>query len=209
MQKLITAINTPVLFDASVLLVGIEKQAGDLNYSFENMQAAYLDAVLNEFKCILIHQQVWEELSEDRQNYISPQIGKNVEIVKEGKLYGNDPLYTTMFNQIADHDLFRYQRLQSKDKGDVFTLAYAVYYGIPFVSTRDGSMLAAIEELSSLDSVSVIGFEDLLVLGYINTKSKDVEKRLAALYKRYCTPAIKKQLIPSTFKKYLEICRRK
>lgn len=207
MQKLLTAKNKPILFDSSVLLVGVEMQVQDSNYSFGKMQEAYLDAVFKEFKHIKIHKQVWEELGEDRKNYISSKIGINVEVVNEGRLYGNDPLYTTIFNQIADHDLFRYKRLQSKDKGDVFTLAYAAYYEIPFVSTRDGSMLIVMEELPQLGSVEAIGFEDLLLLGYINTSSKEISKRLASLYKRYCTPAIKRGIIPPTFKQYLQDSR--
>ena len=50
MRKLLIAKNKPILFDSSVLLVGVEMQVQDSNYSFGKMQEAYLDAVFKEFK---------------------------------------------------------------------------------------------------------------------------------------------------------------
>lgn len=204
MQRLITARDQAVLFDASVLLAGIERQGSDPNYSFTNMKTAYLEATFNHFQCIKIHEKVWEELSEDRRNFIQTSFNAKVEIVGEGNLYGLDPLYTTIFNDIADHDLFRYKRMLRKDRGDVFTLAYAAYYGVPFVSTRDTSMLMVMQELSCLQTVNAIGFEYLLVLGYLNNgTNRELDKRLSALYKQYCSPAIKRELLPSTFNQFI------
>ncbi|MDD4690559.1 MAG: hypothetical protein PHE51_12565 [Eubacteriales bacterium] len=205
MKKLIDARDQAVIFDTSVLLAGIERQGSDPRYSFSNMKGAYLEATFNHFQYIKIHEEVWKELSEDRRDFIQSGYNNKLEIVSEGNLYGFDPQYTTIFNDIAGYDLFRYKRMQKENRGDIFTLAYAAYYGVPFVSTRDTSMLMVMQELPCLMNVSSIGFEYLLVLGCLNNQTnRELDKRLAALYKLYCYPAIKQGLIPPTFNKFME-----
>ena len=45
-------------------------------------------------------------------------------------LYGTDPKYTTIFNNIARHELVKYERGRSKNRGEVFSLAYAAYHNM-------------------------------------------------------------------------------
>lgn len=194
--------SQPILFDASVLLVGIDKY--DDKYSFDKMKLLYMEAVFNYFQEILIHETVMDELDESRNDFINKYVGYNVQIVSEGDLYGTDGHYTTIFNQIADFDLFKYKRHQKRDKGDVFSLAYAAYQGIPFISARDGSIIKAVEELSYLANVEVCGFEHLLLLGFLKNDSKEFTKSYKSIYKSYCTPAIKSGLIPKTFNEFVK-----
>lgn len=105
---------SPILLDASVLLVGIDKN--DRNYSFERMKELYLAEIFRSFRNILIHETVFDELDEDRKDFINYFVGNNVEIVSEEGLYGRDPKYTEIFNEIASFDLFKYERLQKRDK---------------------------------------------------------------------------------------------
>ncbi|SHI73436.1 hypothetical protein SAMN05444373_10083 [Thermoclostridium caenicola] len=70
------------------------------------MKLSYLVPMLEYLSNIKIHEYVFEELDEERKNLISIYIEKNVEIVSEDNLYGKDPLYTTIFNKIATHELF-------------------------------------------------------------------------------------------------------
>src|SRR5699024_4587565 len=118
--------NQPILLDASVLLVGVEKS--DENYRFENIQSLYMDAIFNYFRDILIHEAVMEELNEERRIYVESYTGKSVTIVTEENLYGRDPHYTNIFNTIAGFDLFKYVRPSPRDKGDVFSLTYAAFH---------------------------------------------------------------------------------
>lgn len=194
--------SVPILLDASVLLVGVDKD--DNSFSFKSMKELYIAELFNYFDRILIHDTVLEELDSVRKDFIGLYLGKNVEIVSEEDMYGNDPLYTTIFNEVANFDLFKYQRLQKKDKGDVFSLAYAAYHNIPFISARDGSVIKAVEEMSSLKNVEICGFEHLLLLGYLNnTPDKELAKRYKSIYKSHCTPAIKLGKIPKTFSEFI------
>jgi len=135
MRKLKESKASPVMLDACVLMVGINKQNSDVNYSFENMKRTHLKPLFDYYEDIKIHEIVLSELDDARRNFIKEYIGKNVEIVGEGSLYGKDPIYTSIFNSIASHDLFNYRRGESRNKGDVYSLAYAAYNSIPFFST--------------------------------------------------------------------------
>lgn len=206
MQILTTSRHQPVLLDASTLMVGVHKQKIDNDFCFDNMKCIYLDALFNYFQDILIHETVWEELDKDRRDYITSDfLEKNVKIVRENDLYQSDPRYNVLFNTIAAFDLFRYRRMEKRNKGDVFSLAYAAHHNIPFLSTRDGSIIKAIEEIPSLSLVDVIGFEQILLLGYIQPNHGQPMKRFRSLYKSQCSPAINSKLIPDTFADFLRI----
>lgn len=205
MRKLIGSKASPILLDACVLMVGINKQNTDANYSFENMKRTYLKSLFDYFEDIKIHEIVFSELDNARRDFIKAYVGKNVEIVGEGGLYGKDPIYTGVFNSIAAHDLFNYRRGESRNKGDVYSLAYAAYYSIPFFSTRDGSIMRILEELPGLENVDLLGFEYILTIAYLyGERDKNVYTALKALYKYACLPAIKYGKIPPTFVEFLK-----
>ena len=144
MNKLATVRSSSVILDACVLMAGINKQSVDNNYSYENMRDSHLQPLFVCLQDIKIHEFVMRELDPKRQDFVKQYIGKNVEVVTESDLYGKDPLYTTLFNSIAGHELFNYKRGESTNRGEVFTLAYAAFHNIPYFSTRDTS--AIIEE---------------------------------------------------------------
>jgi hypothetical protein len=194
--------SQPLLLDASVLLVGVEKN--EPNYSFSVMKELYLEALFHYFDKLLIHETVWNELDDSRKDFIDQFIGRNVAIVTEENLYGRDPIYTDIFNTIANFDLFKYRRGQTRNKGDVYSLAYAAYHKIPFISTRDGSIIKALEEINYLkNNVKLLGFEHILLLGFLNNNTQP-PKRYKSIYKTYCTPAIKSGLIPETFTSFVK-----
>ena len=97
--------NRPILFDANIFMVGISERATDKKYSFEC------------FTDIYIHDEVYKELDNDARAFVDAYKGKNVTIAAEGGLYGTDPKYTTILNRIAEHELVRYVRGRSKDRG--------------------------------------------------------------------------------------------
>ena len=167
MRKLKESKASPIMLDACVLMVGIHNQNSDANYSFENMKRTHLKPLFDYFENIKIHEIVFSEIDEARRNFINEYIGKNVEIVDEANLYGKDPVYTNIFNTIASHDLFNYKRGESRNKGDVYSLAYAAHLGIPFFSTRDGSIMKIIEEIPQLKDVELIGFEYILTVAFL------------------------------------------
>jgi len=119
MKKLINAKASPIMLDACVLMVGINRQSSDSNFSFESMRQTYLASLFDYFKNIKIHEIVFNELDDARRSFINSYKDKNVEIVSEDNLYGKDPIYTNIFNCIASHDLFNYRRGES-----VFSIPY-------------------------------------------------------------------------------------
>ena len=121
-------LNKPILFDANIFMVGISERTSDKNCSFENIKRLYIKPLFESFTDIYIHEEVYKELDEESRNFVDSYIGKNITIVKEDGLYGKDPKYTTIFNNISKHELVNYERGRSKDRGEVYSLAYAAHY---------------------------------------------------------------------------------
>lgn len=211
LQILADAKTNKIILDANILMCGADCVM-DTNYSFIKMKECYLDSIFTYFNDILIHEAVWLELGEERRNFIHPFIGHNVTIVGENGLYTADPHYNTIFNAVAGYDLFDYRRgigndiklMPSKDRGEVFTLAYAAHFGVPFCSSRDGSVISAVHEVKILENVKLIGMEYCLLLGYVQNRDKaEVKTRIKSIYKKYCHPAILKGTVPPKFSEFL------
>lgn len=109
-------LKKPVLFDANIFMVGISDRVSDKNCSFENMKQLYIKPLFESFTDIYIHEEIYKELDADARSFVDSYIGKNVTVVSEGNLYGTDPQYTTIFNNIAKHELVKYERGRSKDR---------------------------------------------------------------------------------------------
>ncbi len=205
--------NSKIMFDANILLCGAERSEPE--YSFSCMKECYLSHVFSYFDDILMHEAVYHEVivnNEEREEFLSNYLGKNLTIVSEGSLYNHDPIYNNIFNAIAKYDLFDYERRsmmfidnQSKHRGEVFSLAYAAYNKIPFFSTRDGAVNSAIRELKELKDIELVGFEYCLLIGYLNNEGDPIiRKRIKSLYKTYCAPEINRGSIPCKFAELLE-----
>lgn len=69
------------------------------------MKQLYIKPLFESFTDIYIHNEVYKELDNDARAFVDTYIGKNVTFVDEGSLYGIDPRYTTIFNNIARHEL--------------------------------------------------------------------------------------------------------
>lgn len=196
------------MFDANILMCGIERSEAE--YSFECMKECYLNHIFSYFEDILIHEAVFYEISEDRKEFLNKFIGKNLTIVGEGDIYNHNPIYNSIFNTIAKYDLFDYERSSiafkdnpSKNRGEVFSLAYAAYHKTQFFSSRDGSANSAVRELNKLKNIYLVGFEYCLLIGYLNNQgSSIIKRRIKSLYKTYCAPEIKRGLIPDSFSEF-------
>ena len=107
-------LNKPVLFDANIFMVGISDRIADKNCLFENMKQLYIKPLFESFTDIYIHIEVYKELDDEARTFVDTYKGKNVTIVDENGLYGTDPKYATIFNNIAGHELVKYVRGRSK-----------------------------------------------------------------------------------------------
>lgn len=85
----------------------------------------------------------------------------------------------------------------------MFSLSYAAYHRILFISARDQTIIKATEELDYLKDVEVCGFEYLLLQGFLRNENKNLNKTYKAVYKSYCIPAIKSGIIPRTFSEFV------
>lgn len=199
-------LNKPILFDANIFMVGIEDRTSNSNCSFENMKQLYIQPLFESFTCIYIHNEVYKELDDESRAFMNTYIGKTVTIVDEEGLYGKDPKYTTIFNNIARHELVNYERGRAKDRGEVYSLAYATYHNMNYFCSKEIMVDIVAYELEDLKEVDIVTFDIIVLAAYIyyakqNDKSKS--KGLKAIYKRYCADVIKRHRLPKTLSEYI------
>lgn len=199
-------LNKPILFDANIFMVGIEDRYSNPQYSFENMKLLYIQPLFECFTDIYIHNEVYQELDDDARQLVDTYVGKNVTIVDENGLYGKDPKYTTIFNNISSHELVNYKRGRSKDRGEVYSLAYAAYHNINYFCSREIMVDIVAGELEDLKDVDIITFDIIVLSAYIYYAHKNDNtngKALKAIYKRYCADVIKRHGLPKTLGEYI------
>lgn len=196
------------MLDANILMVGIEKRLTDANCSFENMKTLYIEPLFKSFKHIVIHKMVYEELDEKCKQLVDSYL--NVTIVEEGDLYGKDPQYTTIFNNIANHNRVNYNRLNSKNKGEIYSLAYASFYKINCFSSKEIMVDLIADELEELQDIEIITFDVIVLLAliyHVENGCTQHNKALKSLYKRFCEDVIKRNKLPTTLSEYLIACK--
>lgn len=199
-------LNKPVLFDANIFMVGIEERSSNDNCSFENMKKLYIQPLFESFTDIYVHKEVYDELDDEARAFVDMYKGKNVTIVDEGGLYGTDPLYTTIFNNIAGHELVNYVRGRSKNRGEVYSLAYAAYHNMNYFCSKEIMVDNVAHELDDLKDIDVITFDIIVLLAYIYYARKNDSsnsKGLKSVYKRYCADVIKRHGLPKTLNEYV------
>lgn len=199
--------NKPVLFDANIFMVGISDRISDKNCSFENMKKMFIEPLLESFTDIYIHEEVYKELDEESRSFVDTYLGRNVTLVSEGDLYGRDPKYTTIFNNIATHELVNYVRGQSKDCGEVYSLAYAAYHNMNYFCSKEIMVDNVAHELEDLKDVDIITFDIILLAAYVyyaERSDNSNSKGLKSMYKKYCADVIKRHRLPATLGEYIK-----
>lgn len=199
--------NKPILFDANIFMVGISDRISDKNCSFENMKKMFIEPLLESFTDIYIHEEVYRELDEESRSYVDTYLGRNVTLVGEGDLYGRDPKYTSIFNNIANHELVNYVRGQSKDCGEVYSLAYAAYHNMNYFCSKEIMVDNVAHELEDLKDVDIITFDIILLSAYVYYAKKadnSNSKGLKSMYKKYCADVIKRHKLPTTLAEYIK-----
>lgn len=200
-------LNRPILFDANIFMVGISDRTSDKNCSFENMTQLYIKPLFESFTDIYIHEEVYKELDEEAKGFIDNYKDKNVTIVTEGALYGTDPKYTTIFNNIAKHELVNYVRGCSKDRGEVYSLAYAAYHNMNYFCSKEIMVDNVARELEDLKDIDIITFDIIILQAYVYYAQKNDNsnsKGLKAIYKKYCADVIKRHGLPATLGEYIK-----
>lgn len=200
-------LNRPILFDANIFMVGISERGSDKNYSFENMKQLYIRPLFESFTDIYIHNEVYKELDDEARAFVDTYKGRNVTLVDEGGLYGSDPKYTTIFNNIAKHELVKYVRGRSKDRGEVYSLAYAAYYNMNYFCSKEIMVDNVAHELEDLKNVDIITFDIVLLSAYVyyaKQNNNSYSKGLKSVYKKYCADVIKRHGLPQTLGDYIK-----
>ncbi len=203
-------LKKPIMIDANIFMVGIENRHCDSNFSFNKIKELYIIPLLESFSNIIIHKMVYDELDNDCKNLIDQS--ENVSIVSEDDLYGKDPQYTTIFNKISGHERLRYSRNSSKDRGEVYSLAYAAFYEINFFSSKEIMVDQIAKEIEELQNITIITFDIILLRAWIyhnleNIPQKSINKALKSIYKRHCEDVIKRHKLPATFSGYILACQ--
>ena len=194
--------DAPILFDACIFMVGIDKRQNDL-YSLQNMRKNWMDAVLSYFENILLHKVAYGELDVDTRKVIDEHIGKNITIVNDDDLMDSDPEFMRIFNEIHDHPLMYAPYSTTKNQGEVHSLAYACYHNIPYFSSKDTDACDVCNEIEELNTITIIGFETLLAIAYQVVDSVEIKKALKSNYKEFCGPKIRQKAIPATLGEFI------
>lgn len=200
-------IKKPILFDANIFMVGISERNSDKKYSFENMKQLYITPLFESFTDIYIHEEVYKELDDEARRFVDGYKGKNVTVVGEGGLYGRDPKYTVIFNNIASHELVNYKRGSSKDRGEVYSLAYAAYYDMNYFCSKEIMVDNVAKELEDLKDVDIITFDIIILQAFVyyaQKNDKSNSKGLKSIYKKYCADVIKRHGLPATLSEYIK-----
>ncbi len=182
-------LKKPILFDANIFMVGISERTSDKNCSFESMKRLYIKPLFESFTDIYVHEEVYKEL------------------VTENGLYGTDPKYTTIFNNISRHELVRYERGCSKDRGEVYSMAYAAYYNINYFCSKEIMVDNVARELEDLKDIDIITFDIIILQAFVyyaQQNDKSNSKGLKAIYKKYCADVIKRHGLPATLSEYIK-----
>ncbi|MBO4858957.1 MAG: hypothetical protein J5527_10635 [Treponema sp.] len=195
--------DSPIIIDTCIFMVGIEKRHTDSAYSLDSMKKNWMNDVLSYFENIKLHEVVYGELDSDTKKIIDEHIGTNVEIVSDKDLFDSDPEFMRIFNEIHDHELMYAPFSKTKNQGEVHSLAYACYYGIPYFSSKDSDACDVCNEIEDLKDIMVIGFEMILGIAYKAGGNKEKRKALKSLYKEFCAPKIRQGVIPKTLAEYL------
>ena len=178
-------LNKPILFDANIFMVGISERTSDKNCSFESMKRLYIKPLFESFTDIYVHEEVYNELDEEARDFVDSYKGKNVTIVTENGLYGTDPKYTTIFNNISKHELVRYERGCSKE-----------------IMVDNVA-----KELEDLKDIDIITFDIIILQAFVyyaQQSDKSNSKGLKAIYKKYCADVIKRHGLPATLSEYIK-----
>ena len=125
----------------------------------------------------------------------------------ENSLYGVDPAYTEIFNSIADNEYVRYERGRSKDRGEVYSLAYAAYHGINYFCSKEIMADLISEDIAVLSDIDIITFDIILLNAFVyhaQHHNSSVMKGLKALYENQCADVIKRHKLPATLREYIE-----
>lgn len=63
-------LQQPIMFDANIFMVGIEKRTSGFDCSFENMKQLYMMPLFDSFRQIMIHEMVYKELDGESRNFM-------------------------------------------------------------------------------------------------------------------------------------------
>lgn len=176
--------ESPIIIDTCIFMVGIEKRQTNPEYSLENMKKNWMNDVLSYFENIKLHEVVYKELDSDTKKIIDEHSGKNIEIVSDKDLFDNDPEFMRIFNEIHDHPLMYAPFSKTKNQGEVHSLAYACYYGIPYFSSKDSDACDVCNEIEDLKDIIVVGFETVLGIAYKSGGNKEKRKSAKSLIQR-------------------------
>ena len=101
----------------------------------------------------------------------------------------------------------KYTRGQSKDRGEVYSLAYAAYHNMNYFCSKEIMVDNVARELEDLKDVDIINFDIIILSAYVYYAKKNDNsnsKGLKALYKKYCADVIKRHGLPATLSDYIK-----
>ena len=97
-------------------------------------------------------------------------------------------MYTPL-KKTALHDLLNYERGRSKDRGEVYSLAYAAYHNMNYFCSKEIMVDNVARELEDLKDVDIITFDIIILQAFVyyaQQNDNSNSKGLKSIYKKYC-----------------------
>ena len=148
--------------------------------------------------------------SEIKAIFQYPGVEKILDSQGISELFGIGPAHTpgtTIFNNISKHELVNYERGRSKDRGEVYSLAYAAYYNINYFCSKEIMVDNVARELEDLKNIDIITFDIIILQAFVyyaQQNDSSNSKGLKSIYKKYCADVIKRHGLPSTLSEYIK-----
>ncbi len=208
--------DAPILIDANIIMFGCTKAHSDQNYSFSVIRETFLQPLFAFLSDAQVHEAVYYELPPERKAFIDslPNINR---VNTPCGLYGTDPAYTHLLNVITSSPEFSYpithgdwvREKAGKNRADVFLLAYAAHFGIPYLCSNDHGIIRIAQSIPELSSVvPILAAEAVTVAASFHNADKEKKKRLKALYKELSSPEIRGGKLPPNLQEYLQFRER-
>lgn len=103
--------------------------------------------------------------------------------------------------------MVNYERGCSKDRGEVYSLAYAAYHNMNYFCSKEIMVDNVARELVDLKDIDIITFDIILLQAYVyyaHQNDNSNSKGLKSIYKKYCVDVIRRHGLPKTLGDYIK-----
>lgn len=190
LESLFTDCKQSIFLDANLLIVPDRSRVGAKRVAFDKYQEYWLIPLFNEFPNLSVHETVYDELIDGQgKRFVDEMIAENpsrLRVYSDCKLTAIEKtLLEFQIQKIAPYSGYIPERDNSKDRGEIRSLAYMAVKNYLYFAANDNLAMQLInkaEELETgLEQVGLI--QPYEILYYLHKTGKYEDKGLKMLYK--------------------------